>query len=34
MQSCFEDLSFFEDSMGHLLEGSAGRVELKAEGEA
>lgn len=33
MPSDFEDLIIFQDWMGHLLEGSAGRVKLKAEGE-
>lgn len=33
MPSHFEDLIIFKGWMGHLLEGSAGRVKLKAEGE-
>lgn len=34
MQLYFEDLIIFKDWMGPLPEGGAGRVELKAEGEA
>lgn len=33
MPSDFEDLIISQDWTGHLPEGSAGRAELKAEGE-